>query len=180
MTAASQSVGPRLPTLSIKLFNGDVCRWTSFWEQLNGAVHTNPTLSTTDKFHYLCNYVVGDTAAAITDYRRMRRAISANQMLKQRFRDKSKIKQWHFGALRELNHVTSPSDIRDLHRLYDTLQLNVQCLNALDVPTNSFAVMLYDVMLQSLPQKSPSRSTTIDVSRMKHKAWKHLLQGMQP
>ncbi|XP_037528554.1 uncharacterized protein LOC119405800 [Rhipicephalus sanguineus] len=64
-TAASQSFGPRLPTLILKPFHGDLCQRTSFWERFNGAVHTNLTLSTTDKFHYLHNYLVGEAAAAI-------------------------------------------------------------------------------------------------------------------
>ncbi|XP_037518346.1 uncharacterized protein LOC119395132 [Rhipicephalus sanguineus] len=153
-TAASQSFGPRLPTPTIKLFHGDLCQWTSFWERFNGVVHTNPTLSTTDKFHYLHNYLVGEAAAAIAGLPTTEACYeSAIQLLKQRFGDKSRIVQQHFRALRELQPVTSPSDTRELRRLYDTVQLNVRCLNVLDVPTSSFSAMLYNVMLHSLPQE---------------------------
>ncbi|XP_037504863.1 uncharacterized protein LOC119379630 [Rhipicephalus sanguineus] len=152
--AASQSFGPRLPTLTIKPFHGDLCQWTSFLERFNGAVHTNPTLSTTDKFHYLHNYLVGEAAAAIAGLPTTEACYeSAIQLLKQRFGDKSRIVQQHFRALRELQPVTSPSDTRELRMLYDAVQLNVRCLNVLDVPTSSSSAMLYYVMLQSLPQE---------------------------
>nr|XP_054920890.1 uncharacterized protein LOC126518651 [Dermacentor andersoni] len=65
-TVVSQSFGPRLPTLTIKLFHGDVCQWTSFWEQSNRTVHANTTLRTTDKFHYFPNYLVAEAATAIS------------------------------------------------------------------------------------------------------------------
>ncbi|XP_077541303.1 uncharacterized protein LOC144153555 [Haemaphysalis longicornis] len=64
-TVPSQFTGPRLPMLTIQPFHGDVCSWTSFWEQFNGAVHTNRALTATDKFHYLRNYLSGEAAAAI-------------------------------------------------------------------------------------------------------------------
>ncbi|XP_037579797.1 uncharacterized protein LOC119462526 [Dermacentor silvarum] len=153
-TVASQSFGPRLPTLTIKPFHGDLSQWTSFWEQFNGAVHANTTLRTTDKFHYLRDYLVGEAAAAIAGLLTTEACYeSAIDLLKQRFGDRSRIVQHHFRALRELQPVTSPMDTREFRRLYDGVQLNVRCINVQEVPTGSFAAMLYDVLLQSLPQE---------------------------
>ncbi|XP_037558312.1 uncharacterized protein LOC119435583 [Dermacentor silvarum] len=153
-TAASQSFGPRLPTLTIKPFHGDVSQWTSFWEQFNGAVHANTTLCTTHKFHYLRNYLVGEAAAAIAGLSTTEACYeSAIDLLKQRLGDRSRIVQHHFRALCELQPVTSPSATRELRILYDGVQLNVRCLNVLGDPTSSFAAMLYDVLLESLPQE---------------------------
>ncbi|XP_049519544.1 uncharacterized protein LOC119446773 [Dermacentor silvarum] len=153
-TVASQSFGPRLPTLTIKPFHGDVSQWTSFWEQFNGAVHTNTTLRTTDKFHYLRNYLLGEAAAATAGLPTTEACYeSAIDLLKQRFGDRSRIVQHHFRALREMQPVTSPLDTRELRRLYDGVQLNVRCLNVLEVPTSSFAAMLYDLLIQYLPQE---------------------------
>ncbi|KAH6937315.1 hypothetical protein HPB50_026727 [Hyalomma asiaticum] len=151
---ASQSLGPRLPTLTIKPFHGDVCQWTSFWEQFSAAVHANSTLNTTDKFHYLRDYLVGEAAAAIAGLPTPEACYeSAIQLLKERFGDESRIVQQHFRPLRELQPVRSQSDTRKLRMLYGGVQLNVRSLNVLDVPTSSFAAMLYDIMLQSLPQE---------------------------
>ncbi|KAH7949056.1 hypothetical protein HPB49_004540 [Dermacentor silvarum] len=117
-TVASQSFGPRLPMLTTKPFHGDVCKWTSFWEQFNTAVHANTTLSTTDIFHYLRNYLVGEAPAAIAGLPTTEACYeSAIHLLKQRFGDRSRIVQHHFIALRELQPVTSSSDTRKLRRL---------------------------------------------------------------
>ncbi|XP_077564311.1 uncharacterized protein LOC144179743 [Haemaphysalis longicornis] len=153
-TVPSHITGPRLPTLTIKPFYGDMCQWTSFWEQFNGAVHTNQALTTTEKFHYPRNYLEGDAAAAIAGLPTTEACYeSAIQQLQYRFGDKRRIVQRHFRNLRKLQHVTSLSEERELRRLYDCVQLNVRCLNLLDVPTSSFAAMLYDILLEVLPEE---------------------------
>ncbi|XP_037573448.1 uncharacterized protein LOC119455966 [Dermacentor silvarum] len=151
-TAASQSFAPRLPTLTIKPFYGDVSQRTSFWEQFNGVVHANKALCTTDKFYNLRNYLVGEAAAAIAGLPTTEACYeSAIDLVKQRLGDRSRIVQHHFRALRELQPVTSTSATEVLRMLYDGVQQNVRCLNVLEVPNSSFATMLYDVLLQSLP-----------------------------
>ncbi|XP_037574310.1 uncharacterized protein LOC119456551 [Dermacentor silvarum] len=143
-TAASQSFGSRLPTLTIKPFHGDVSQWTSFGEQFNGVVHANTALRMTDKFHYLRNYLVAEAAAAIAGLPATEACYeSAIDLLMQRFGDRSRIVQHHFRALRELQPVTSPSSTRELRMLYDGVQLNVRCVNVLEVPTSSFAAILW-------------------------------------
>ncbi|KAH7985666.1 hypothetical protein HPB49_026319 [Dermacentor silvarum] len=142
--AASQSFGPRLPTLTIKPFHGDVNQWTSFWEQFNGAVHANTTLRTTDKFHYLRNYLVGEAAAAIAGLPTTEACYeSAIDLLEQRFGDRSRIVHHHFRALHELQPVTSPSATRELRRLYDVVQLNVRCLNVLEAAASGRVALDY-------------------------------------
>ncbi|XP_075540101.1 uncharacterized protein LOC142575011 [Dermacentor variabilis] len=153
-TVASQSFGPSLPMLTIKPFHGDVCQWTSFWEQFNGVVHANVALRKTDKFHYLRNYLVGEAATAIAGLLTTEACYqSAVQLLEQRFGDRSQIVQHHFSALCELQPVTSPSDTRELRGLYDVIQLNVRYINVLEVPTSCVAATLYDVLLKFLPQE---------------------------
>ncbi|KAH6940951.1 hypothetical protein HPB50_010647 [Hyalomma asiaticum] len=60
--------GPRLPRLEIKPFNGNIREWTAFREHFDGTVHSNATLSETDKFHYLRNYLRGEAAEAIAGF----------------------------------------------------------------------------------------------------------------
>ena len=40
----------RLPKLQLRSFGGELTRWTSFWESLESAVHTNDDLSDVKKF----------------------------------------------------------------------------------------------------------------------------------
>ncbi|XP_077535992.1 uncharacterized protein LOC144148313 [Haemaphysalis longicornis] len=134
-TVPSPISGTRLPMLTIQPFQGDVCSWTSFWEQFNGAVDTNRALTAIDKFYYLRNYLSGEAAAAIAglpttecSYER------AGQLLKDRFGDKSRVIQRHFRNPRELQPVTCDSEDEELWRLYDCVQLNVRCLNVVVYP----------------------------------------------
>ena len=43
----------KLPKLSIKKFNGELTKWVTFWDSFNSSIHTNPKLSSVDKFNYL-------------------------------------------------------------------------------------------------------------------------------
>lgn len=92
--------------------------------------------------------------------------------MKQRFGGKIRIIQQHFWALREVPPVTCSLDTRGLRKLYGTVQLNVRCLNVLDVPTNSSLAMSYDVMLQSLLQP-------IVIAFYSHRRLQDEVHGMQ-
>ncbi|XP_037529331.1 uncharacterized protein LOC119406672 [Rhipicephalus sanguineus] len=61
----SERTGAKLPKLTIAPFSGDVCKWTEFWEQFLQIVHNNVTLTTTEKFHYLRQFLKGDAASAV-------------------------------------------------------------------------------------------------------------------
>lgn len=72
-------------------------------------------------------------------------------MLRSRFGEPFRIEQEHLYRLRCLPALKSSSDVAGLRRRYDTLQSHVRGLKALKVPTTSYASMLTDVLLWSLP-----------------------------
>ena len=43
----------RLPKKHLRSFNGDITKWTTFWDAYKAAIHTNPELSNIEKFTYL-------------------------------------------------------------------------------------------------------------------------------
>lgn len=51
----SRCRGPRvkLPKLLLRRFAGNPTEWTTFWDSFESAVHTNPELTSIDKFNYL-------------------------------------------------------------------------------------------------------------------------------
>lgn len=109
-------------------------------------------LTTTDKFHYLRRCLTGDAAAAIAGLPTTEICYAeAITILQQRFGDQRRIERQHLNALRNLPHVASANDVRGLRNLYDTTQLNVRCLNSLNVPTSSFSAMLCDILVRALP-----------------------------
>lgn len=72
-------------------------------------------------------------------------------MLRSRFGDPFRIEQEHLYRLQSLTAVRSSSNVTGLRRLYDTLQSHVRGLTALKVSTSSYAAMLMDILLRSLP-----------------------------
>ncbi|XP_042147383.1 uncharacterized protein LOC121836532 [Ixodes scapularis] len=156
LQGASESIppvsGPRLPKLDITIFKGDISHWRTFWEQFDRTIHSNRALSTTDKFQYLRRYLAGDAASAIAGLPTTERCYAdAIELLKQRFGDPKRIEQAHPSALRNLPQIRSSVGTRGLRKLYDSTQLNIRCLNALDVPTASFAAMLSDIPMKAMP-----------------------------
>ena len=43
----------KLPKLQLHSFNGDLTKWTAFWESFESAIHSNTELSDVEKFNYL-------------------------------------------------------------------------------------------------------------------------------
>ena len=63
----SQTIVPqvKLPKLTMKKFNGDLTKWATFWDSFCSSIHSNPTLSSIDKFNYLSSLLDSTAAEAI-------------------------------------------------------------------------------------------------------------------
>lgn len=55
----------KLPKLTIQLFNGDVTKWTPFWDSYDSAIHRNSSLMEIDKFNYLRSMLKGTAQEAL-------------------------------------------------------------------------------------------------------------------
>ncbi|XP_040073569.1 uncharacterized protein LOC120846026 [Ixodes scapularis] len=136
--------------LNITSFRGDITHWRS--EQFEGTIHSNQALSTTDKFYHLHRYMTGDAAVKIEGLTTTETCYAdAIQLLKQRFGDQRRIEQGHLMALQNLLHVQSSTDTQGMRNLYDTAQLNIRALKALNGPTFSFAATLRNTLMTSMP-----------------------------
>jgi len=58
-TTASITSKPRLPKLTLPKFNGELTKWTTFWDSFKSAVDENSQLTTIDKFNYLYSLLEG-------------------------------------------------------------------------------------------------------------------------
>ncbi len=52
--------GMRLPKLNLPRYNGDVTRYTSFWQRFESSIYNNDTISPVNKLNYLVN-LLGET-----------------------------------------------------------------------------------------------------------------------
>lgn len=114
----------KLPKLSMKRFNGDLTKWMTFWDSFNSSIHSNPSLSSIDKFNYLMSLVESSAAEAIaglaitsTNYD------EAISILKKRFGNHQLIVNRHMEALLEVNAVSSHLDIKG--RLHDNVDTHI-------------------------------------------------------
>ena len=107
----------KLPKLSLKRFNGDLTKWTTFWDTFKSAVHDNPTLTNIDKFNYLNSLLESAAAEAIAGLT----LTSANYeeaiaTLRPRFGNKQLIVNRHIDLLLNLEGVTSQHNLKGLRQ----------------------------------------------------------------
>ena len=137
----------------MKKFNGDLTKWSTFWDCFESSVHGNSELSDVDKFNYLNSLLEGTAAEAVSGL--MLTAVNYSEaiaILKKRFGNKQQIITKHMEILLHIEPVTSQYNIKGLQHLYDLVESQVRGLQALGVPAESFGSLLSSVLMNKLPQ----------------------------
>ena len=142
----------KLPKLNMRKFNGNVTKWSTFWDSFASSMHENPSLSSIDKFNYLVSLLESTAAEAVagltpTDAN-YEEAIST---LRKRFGNPQMIINRHMEALLSVPGVMSHQDIRGLRRLHDSIETHVRGLRALKVPAHSYGALLASALVNKLP-----------------------------
>ncbi|XP_064479339.1 uncharacterized protein LOC135392562 [Ornithodoros turicata] len=147
-----QSSGVKLPKLQLQTFAGELTQWLPFWEQFRTAVHENVRLTKTEKFQYLSTLLKGQAASAIRGLQATESCYNdAIEILTQRFGNTGRIEREYLARLRNLPPVRFSTDVAGLRILYDHVQSNIRGLRALGIPTTTYASMMVDILLSSLP-----------------------------
>ena len=137
-TPASSVVGHatrvKLPKLAPKKFNGDLTRWSTFWDSFESSIHHHPDLTDIDRFNYLHTLLEGPAADAISGLK----LTSANnseaiEILKKRLGNKCQIIAKHMDLLMNIDPVTSQHNLKGLRHLYDTVESQVRSLRSFGV-----------------------------------------------
>ena len=116
----THSTKVKLPKLFLKKFNGDLTKWSTFWDCFESSVHGNSELSDVDKFNYLNSLLEGTAAEAVSGLKLT--AINYSEaiaILKKRFGNKQQIIMKHMEILLHIEPVTSQYNIKGLRHLYD-------------------------------------------------------------
>ena len=134
--------------------NGDLTKWSTFWDLFESSVHNHPSLSGVDKFSYLHSLLEGTASEAISGLK----LTSANYeeaiaVLKKRFGNKQQIIARHMEMLLNIDAVTSQYNLKGLRHLYDTVESQVRGLKSLGVSAESYGSLLVSVLLNKLPQE---------------------------
>ena len=124
----------KLPRITLPHFNGNLMKWTPFWDSYESSVHNNRELSDIDKFNYLRSLLEHSAYEAIAgltlsaaNYR------EAVEILQKRFGNKRMIISKHLETLLNVEVVSSDHHLMDLRRLYDTTESHIQSLKSLGV-----------------------------------------------
>ncbi|KAH7933158.1 hypothetical protein HPB49_009640 [Dermacentor silvarum] len=69
------------------------------------------------------------------------------------FGDPSALIQGHMQRLIDIKPVASATNVRELRRMFDCIQVHMRGLEALDFGEESYEAMLYPVLLHTLPRE---------------------------
>ncbi len=154
-SSGSRSSGPnisvRLPKLDLPTFDGDVTKFTPFWQQF-GACVDEQEIPVVTKFNYLIGLLKGDAKSLLEGLPVTRENYEeAKGLLKKRYGRKAVIVFAHIQALLRLE-VPDVTDVKELSKFYDRLVANVRALEALEVTADQFGVVLTPVIVSRLPE----------------------------
>ena len=141
----------KLPKLTLRLFTGDITKWTTFWECYESAIHNNEELSDIDKFNYLNSLLertareaISSLALTSANYR------EAIKILKKRLGSKQQIISKHMDILLNVEPVTSSQNVKALRHLYDIVGSQIRTLKSLGVAFDTYDSLLSPVLLNKL------------------------------
>ena len=131
-TAIGHATKVKLPKLTLRKFNGDLTKWTTFWDSYESSIHHNSHLSDIDKFIYLSSLLEGPASESISGLR----LTAANydeavSILRRRFGNTQQIVSKHMEALLNLEAVASQSSLKELCHLHDLVESQVRGLRGL-------------------------------------------------
>lgn len=143
----------KLPAIELTKFDGDRRNWIRFWSLFESAVHNNTELRATEKFYYLTSLLTSSAAASVSGLPMTEQCYNdAIEILQKRFADQTRIAQDHLRALIDIRAVSSSSDVAQLRKLYDEVQIHCRSLNALGTSPETYCVMLREILLRALPR----------------------------
>ena len=141
-----------LPKLQLRHFNGDLTKWTSFWESFEAAVDKNSDLSGVEKFNCLSSLLEGTAKEAVSGLSLTEANYAgAVSMLKKRFGSTQMIVSKHMEALLQVEAVSSTLDVKALRQLFDTISSHVRSLSAMNVQEDSYSNLLCPVLIKKIP-----------------------------
>ena len=134
--------------LSIRKFNGDLTKWVTCWDSFSSSIHTNPTLSSVDKFNYLSSLLDSSAAEAIAGLTLTAANYDEAIATLKRFGSPQLIVNRHMEALLNTAAVSSHQDVKGLRKLHDSVEAHIRGLRALG---SAYGGMLSSVLVNKLP-----------------------------
>ncbi|KYQ59009.1 hypothetical protein ALC60_01980 [Trachymyrmex zeteki] len=140
----------RLPKLNLPTFTGKYDEWLPFYDTFNAAIHSNTSLSDTQRFQYLRASLTGDASAVISSLE----LSDANydvawSILKDRYDNKRVIIQSHVKAILDLPLMSKENSV-DLRKISDGTSKHLHALQALKRPIAHWDDILISILTSKL------------------------------
>ena len=144
----------KLPKLALKKFNGDLTKWTTFWDIFESAIDTNPDLTDIDKFNYLNSLLEGAAFESVSGLKlTAANYTKAMTILNRRFGNKQQLVNNHMEGLLNIDAVTLHYNIKGLRHLYEVVESQIRGLKSLGISAESYGNLLSSILMNKLPQE---------------------------
>ena len=130
----------KLPKLDSKKFDGNILKWTEFWDAFEATIHNNKGLDTMDKFNYLKSQLYGNTSEVISGLELTKDNYYVTiDLLKKRYGKKQVMVNAHYAKL--INLLVAAFNSASLRSFYDTIEKHLRCVRSLGQDDNQMQVL---------------------------------------
>ena len=150
-TTSEKQSRTKLPRLDLQKFNGDILKFSAFWDRFETAIDKNEGIPTIEKLNYLIHYLEG-AAARIVDGLQIteKNYDAAKKILKKRYGKCQMIITAHMEELLKLRPCTGEKP-NQLRYLFDKISIHLRGLESLGVASENNGATLIPVLMGKLP-----------------------------
>ena len=141
-----------LPKISVRIFDGEVLNWKSFWEQFDATIHCKAALNNTEKLMYLqealnhgpARFVIQGLTQTSESYE------EAIKCLRDRYDHRNLVQEEHIHSIVDALSVKNSSE-KKIRCLYDPTAQHYRALKA--AKADSFEMLLTVILQQKLDKR---------------------------
>lgn len=136
----------KLPTTNLPKFDGNYLMWLEYRDTFDSLINSNESISSINKFHYLRASLEGNAAVVIKSIEFTSKNYNeAWGLLCDRFDNKKILINNHLKAIFNFEPIARESH-KALRSLIDHITKNLRSLQSLDLPTDSWDVLIIYLM----------------------------------
>lgn len=160
----SMPLRTKLPAIEIKSFSGNYNEWNSFYDLFKSLIHSNESLSTIQKYHYLKSNLKGEAEILLRQFPMTEANYEkALELLESRYENKRLIAHSHITRLMNQKKVSIES-AKGLRELLDTTNECLSALNNIGVLTTNWDPIVTHIIVSKFDNES-------------HRLWEQKLGG---
>ena len=130
MTKENTKLTVKLPKIELRKFDGDILKWTEFWDAFESTIHSNKSLHNVDKFNYLKGQLQEQASEVLSGLELTNENYNvAVEILKERYGRKQFMIDAHYAKMMNMPMATYKAV--SLRLFYDSTEKHLRCLRSL-------------------------------------------------